>query len=220
MRCTMSDPLAGIPGRTPSPAPLHMRLRADTFQAVPHQVHPSVPNMGDVILVTGPMGSGKSTLAQNMAQKLDWDRVSEDTYWVGNGWEGFRSADQEQVVQRQVIDHLLAVCRSGRSVVVEFILYAEPPNPLSAYENALDDNSVAYEVIVLKPSVAEVMRRIAVRGRAGDLQRLVERELDVEHQMQVLESGILRSYRFVDSSDLSVEEATWACLKSLGRFPS
>ena len=59
-------------------------------------------------------------------------------------------------------------------------------------------DSVAYEVIVLKPSVAEVMRRIAIRGRAGDLQRLVERKQDVEHQMQVLESGTLRSYRAID----------------------
>ena len=166
------------------------------------------------------MGSGKSTLAQNMAQHLDWDCVSEDTYWVENGWAGFRSPDQEQVVQHQVIDRLHAVCRSGRGVVLEFILYAEPPNPLSAYEQALDDNSVAYEVIVLKPSVAEVMRRIAVRGRAGDLQRLVELEQDIEHQMQVLESETPRSYRFVDSSDPSVEEATRACLKSLGRLPS
>ena len=38
----------------------------------------------------------------------------------------------------------------------------------------------------LTPSVAEVMRRIAVRGRAGDLQRLVELKQDVENQMQVL----------------------------------
>jgi adenylate kinase family enzyme len=166
------------------------------------------------------MGSGKSTLARHMAQQLKWDCISEDAYWAENGWAGFRSSDQEQVVQRQVIDRLLSVCRSGRSVVLEFILYAEPPNPLSAYQRALDDNSVAYGVIVLKPSVAEVMRRIAVRGRAGDLQRLVEREQDVEHQMQVLESETLRSYRFVDSSDLSVEEATWACLESLGRLPS
>ena len=180
-----------------------------------------MPHLGDVILVTGPMGSGKSTLAQQMAHQLEWDSISEDTYWVENGWgAGFRSPEQEHVVQSQVIDHMLAVCRSGRSVVLEFILYAEPPNPLSSYEHALADNSVAYEVIVLKPSVAEVMRRIAIRGRAGDLQRLVERKQDVEHQMQVLESGTLRSYRAIDSSALSVEEVTQACLKSLGRLPS
>ena len=79
--------------------------------------HRGMPKLGDVVLITGPMGSGKSTLAQYMAQQLGWESVSEDTYWVENGWgTGLRTPEQEEVVQRQVIDHLLTVCRSGRSV--------------------------------------------------------------------------------------------------------
>ena len=183
--------------------------------------HRGMPNLGHVVLVTGPMGSGKSTLAQYMAHQLGWESVSEDTYWVENGWgSGLRSPEQEQVVQRQVIDHLLTVCRSGRSVVLEFILYAEPPNPVSAYQHAFADNSVACEVIVLKPSVPEILRRIAARGRPGDLQRLPERRHDIEHQVRVLESEAMRPYRVIDTTDLSVEEVYRTCLASLGRSPS
>ena len=116
-------------------------------------------NLGAVVLVTGPMGSGKSTLAQYLAQQLGWESVSEDAYWAEHGWgSGTRSPEQEQVVQRQVIDHLLTVCRSGRSVVLEFILYSEPPNPLSAYLRACSDHSMTCRVIVLKPSIPEILR--------------------------------------------------------------
>jgi hypothetical protein len=41
-----------------------------------------------------------------------------------------------------VLDVLLAFLRCEPLVVLEFILYAEPPNPLSSYEHALADNSI------------------------------------------------------------------------------
>ena len=179
-----------------------------------------MPKPGGVVLVTGAMGSGKSTLAQYMAQQFGWVSVSEDAYWVENGWgSGLRTPEQEEVVQRQVIDHLLTVCRSGRSVVLEFILYAEPPNPLSAYQHAFADSSIACRVIVLKPSVPEILRRIAARGRPGDLQRLPEHRHNVEHQTAVLESDAMRSYLAIDTTDLSVEEVYRTCLEALGRLP-
>jgi adenylate kinase family enzyme len=180
-----------------------------------------MPNLGDVVLVTGPIGSGKSTLVHYMAQQLGWVSVSEDTYWVENGWaSGLRTPEQEEVIQRQVIDHLLTICRSGRSVLLEFILYAEPPNPLSAYQQAFADNSVNCQAIVLKPSVPEILRRIAARGRPVDLQRLPERRHEVQHQVRVLESDAMRSYRVIDTTDLSVEKVYRTCLESLGRLPS
>ena len=104
--------------------------------------------------------------------------------------------------------------------MLEFILYAEPPNPLSAYQQAFFDNSVSCEVIVLKPSVTEILRRIGARGRPGDLQRLPERQHEIEHQVLVLESDAMRSHRVIDTTDLSVEEVYRTCLESLGRLPS
>ena len=174
-------------------------------------------NLGDVVLLTGPMGSGKSTLAQYLAQQLGWESVSEDTYWAEHGWgSGTRSPEQEQVVQRQVIDHLLTVCRSGRSVVLEFILYSQSPNPLSAYLRACSDHSMTCRVIVLKPSIPEILRRIEARGRPGDLRRLPELRHDIEHQVRVLESDTFRSYRVIDTTDLPVEAVYRICLDVIG----
>jgi predicted kinase len=179
-----------------------------------------MPNLGQVVLVTGPMGSGKSTLAHNLAQRLAWESLSEDRYWIQNGWgSGLRTPEHEAVVQRQVLGDLLTVCRSGQSVVLEFILFSAPPNPLSAYETALAANGVAVEVVVLKPSVSETLIRIMGRGRPQDLQHLSERQRDVEHQVRILESDAMRSRRMIDTTGLSVDELTRTCLESLNRGP-
>jgi predicted kinase len=162
------------------------------------------------------MGSGKSTLAQYLAERLGWECLSEDAYWIRNGWgSGFRSFEQEELVQGQVLGDVLAICRSGRSVVLEFILYSEPPNPLRAYESALADQLVAVEVVMLKPSVAEILQRIATRGKPSDLQHLSERRREVEHQIRILESVAMGSRRMIDTTGLSVNETYQACVESL-----
>jgi adenylate kinase family enzyme len=166
-----------------------------------------MPRLGRVLLVTGPMGSGKSTLAQYLAEQLGWESLSEDAYWAENGWGlGLRTSEQEELVQRQVLVDLLAMCLSGRSVVLEFILYSEPPNPLTTYESGLAEHFVAVDVVVLKPTVSEILRRIVTRGRPRDLQHLQERRREVEHQIRILESDAMGSRRIIDTTDLSVDE--------------
>jgi deoxyadenosine/deoxycytidine kinase len=183
--------------------------------------HRQVPRPGKVLLLTGPIGSGKSTLAQYLAERLGWECLSEDAYWLKNGWGSvLRSTEQEELVQRQVLRDVLTICRSGQSVVLEFILFSEPPNPLSAYERALADHLVAVEVVVLKPSVPEILRRIATRGRTRDLQDLAARRRDVEHQIRILESGAMSTRRIIDTTDLSVSETYQACLQSLAKRAS
>ncbi|HMJ74815.1 MAG TPA: AAA family ATPase, partial [Iamia sp.] len=122
--------------------------------------------MSRALLITGPGGSGKSTLAAGVADRLGWTCVSEDEYWVANGWgSGLRSPDHERIVQDQVAKDLLAAIGAGRGVVLEFILYQVPPNPLTAYQEVLSDNGIASETVVLKPTVGEVLRRMTERGR-------------------------------------------------------
>ncbi len=76
-----------------------------------HQVVPR-----NAILITGPAASGTSTLARYVAQQLGWQCLSEDEHWVANGWgSGARSLEQEMVVQRQVVNDLVAECPAGRS---------------------------------------------------------------------------------------------------------
>jgi deoxyadenosine/deoxycytidine kinase len=166
-----------------------------------------MPPPGRVLLITGPMGSGKSSLAEYLSEQLGWDRLSEDAYWVENGWGSERrSPAQEQLVQRQVVLDLLAICGLGRSAVLEFILYSDPPNPLTAYEKALTDHFVAVDVVVMKPTVPTILRRIATRGRPRDVQHLSERRREVEHQIRILESDAMSSRRTIDTTDLSVDE--------------
>jgi hypothetical protein len=69
-------------------------------------------------------------------------------------------------------------------------------------------------VVVLKPSVAAILRRIATRGRPRDLQHLSERRREVEHQIRILESNAMGSRRTLDT-DLSVDE-TYRILKLEG----
>src|SRR2546430_17519321 len=110
-----------------------------------------VSGSGRVLLITGPAGSGKSTLAKRVSEELGWECISEDAYWVRSGWgAGLRSAEHEQVVQAQVGEDLLVMSRErGRSAVLEFILYKDPPNPLTAYEELLSDSLIAFNTVVL-----------------------------------------------------------------------
>ena len=176
-----------------------------------------MPELANAVLLTGPAASGKSTLAQYLVQQLEWEALSEDDYWVRNGWgAGRRSPEQESVVQQQVLGDLLAVCRSGRCVVLEFILYSVPPNPLSAYEEALTDHAVGFDVIALRPSVGEILRRMQVRGRLRDLNDLPRRRRETEHQVRLLESDAMRTRKVIDTTHLSAADTYQICLERLG----
>lgn len=164
---------------------------------------------GRVLLITGPAGSGKSTLAEHISAELNWRYVSEDEYWVREGWgAGHRSEDQERVIQEKVLSDLKAVCQLGRSAVLEFILYKDPPNPLTAYTNALSQNSIQYDVVALKPTLEEILRRIQKRGRPEDLHRLNndvdDKRRNAENQLRCLESHYMDREWIIDSTDKSV----------------
>ena len=176
---------------------------------------------GNAILITGPAASGKSTFARYLAQQVGWACLSEDDYWAANGWgSGIRSLQQEAVVQRHVVDDLLTACRQGEGVVLEFIVYSEPPNALSAYEKALTEDRAAFEVLALRPSVAEIVRRMEVRGRPGDLENLPRRRQEAGRQVRLLETDAMLSRTVIDTTDLSVGEIYASCRERLGRLLS
>ncbi|MBI5285139.1 MAG: AAA family ATPase [Chloroflexi bacterium] len=167
-----------------------------------------------MLLITGPAGSGKSTVARRVSEELGWECISEDAYWVRNGWgAGLRSAEYEQVVQAQVGKDLLAVSgERGRSAVLEFILYKDPPNPLTAYQELLSNSLVAFNTVVLKPSVDEILRRIQERGRPNDLRALELRRPEAEHQVQCLETKHIDPGWVIDSTGLSIDEVVHRCV--------
>lgn len=160
-----------------------------------------------VLLVTGPAGSGKSTLAKHVTDKLGWQYVCEDDYWVKNGWShGIRTDEQEADVQQQVFADVIELIEQGKGVVLEFILYKNPPNPLTAYLDRMESDGVNYKVVALKPTVDEIMRRIKTRGREDDLNDLENRRTFAEHQLKCLEQDYIAEW--VVDADVSLERLT------------
>lgn len=169
-----------------------------------------------VLLITGPAGSGKTTLAQKVAEKLGWRYVSEDEYWVKNGWSGHRTEEQEQTVQRMVIDDIVDMCIKNQGVVLEFILYKDPPNPLTEYQKALEAKSLQYETIALKPSLEEIVRRLNERGRDEDIKDMENRRKFAQTQIRCLESEYIAQF-VVDSTNLSVDELSDLCIEKVSK---
>jgi adenylate kinase family enzyme len=169
---------------------------------------------GKVLLLTGPAGSGKTTLAQYISDKSNWKYISEDDYWVSHGWSGIRSAEQEQIVQAEVMKDMQLSVENGQDVVFEFILYYnDQPNPLTRYKDKLKRLHIDFATVALKPSVEEIMRRIKLRGRPSDLENLADRKLNAENQLRCLEAEYIKSEWIIDPEELSVDELYRKCLE-------
>jgi adenylate kinase family enzyme len=171
----------------------------------------------EVLLITGPLGSGKSTLARYIAERLDWKCISEDAYWVRHSWSGTRTEEQERIVQAEVTKDLISAVRGGHHVVLEFILYKEPPNPLASYQGELVGEGISFETLVLRPSsLNEIMKRLKQRGRPNDLAKLEERRREMEHQVTILQSASIQPAFVVDPADMTVEAIYNAWLSQHG----
>jgi len=172
--------------------------------------------LGKVLLIVGPAASGKSTLAQYIAERQGWRYLSEDDYWVKNGWSGLRTPEQESTVQQQVAGDLLPLCSDGTDVVLEFILYKDPPNPLTAYQTLLTGHAVTFHTIALKPSVEEIITHMKHRGRATDLNNLQGRRKDAENQLRCLEAAYVKNEWIIDPTNMSLKELHKKCLDVIG----
>lgn len=162
--------------------------------------------LGKVLLIVGPAGSGKSTLAKYASKKLGWELVEEDSYWVKHGWgSGMRSEEQEGVIQQEVSEDITKLCTSGKSVVIEFILYKKPPNPLTNYLSILQKAGITCSVVALKPSLNTILDRQRARGRQHDIENTAENREHAANQINCLNEEYIKDFA-IDNSDLSVEE--------------
>jgi len=162
-----------------------------------------------VLLITGPAGSGKSTTAARIAESPGWVHLCEDDLWVtikaGRPAGELRTPDEQAIVQQQALDRAFASLSQGSHVVLEFILYEDPPRPLLRYRDAFVEANVRVITRVLRPSAEEILRRIARRGR--DIER--DREslrANVDNQLKVLSSPHIDASSIIDSTGLSREE--------------
>jgi hypothetical protein len=99
--------------------------------------------------------------------------------------------------------------------VLEFILYALPPNALTAYSAALSQRGAGFATVVLRPAVDELLARLSRRGRPNDLRDPESRRKDAEHQVAVLEDGSIPSEWLVDPTAMSVDALYDLCRERL-----
>jgi hypothetical protein len=169
-------------------------------------------NRNDVLLITGPAGSGKSTLARYIADCRGWTCLSEDDYWVQNGWgSGPRTKKQESIIQRHVLRDVETESNAGHGVVLEFILYRLPPNPLTWYQGALAERGMSCRTIVLAPTVDEILARIGQRGRPNDLVDPMVTRANAEHQVAILTDASVEPDWIVHTSGMTVEDLYGTC---------
>ena len=134
--------------------------------------------------------------------------MSEDEYWVkikeGHPWGELRTLEEQRIVQREVVRRVLDLVTRERNVVLEFILYEDPPYPLLNYHTALTSRDIPLTTRILRPSADEVIRRMKLRGRPRDAD-LKNRRAQVEQQLRCLSSPYIQDDWIIDTSDITLE---------------
>jgi adenylate kinase family enzyme len=162
-----------------------------------------------VILIAGPAGAGKSSMATLIGTKPGWVALSEDEFWgrLPRDPHLLRTDAEKALIQAQVIAEALAQLAAGMRVVIEFIIYEDPPQPILFYYATLTQLGHVVAVRVLRPTVEVLMQRQAQRGNAHDTELSVEvRRLNAEHQVRCLHSSAIDLTWVVDASPLSLDD--------------
>jgi adenylate kinase family enzyme len=162
-----------------------------------------------VILIAAPGGAGKTTTAARIAKVDPWVHISEDRVWdeLPRDPHTFRTEAEKAIVQSKTVEYVKVELNKGHSVVLEFIVYDDPPQPIIFYQSEVTKLGVPVHVKVLRPSVDELLARQAVRANAHDTEReLSERRANAEHQVRCLSSGSIDPNWVVNSTGVSLED--------------
>ena len=166
------------------------------------------------ILITGPAGSGKTSLAERIAQNENWIHVSEDVHWIeikkGHPAGELRTPEEQRIVQPAVVLQIRDLLLKGNNVVLEFIIYENPPKPLMYYYEELGKFQCDILVKVLRPSEKVIMARKKIRGKTDD-QDYEEELKNTRHQLACIESSYIEDEWIIDNSEMTVEEVYTKC---------
>jgi adenylate kinase family enzyme len=189
------------------------------------QVRDIVPGMNSkphVLLLAGPGGAGKTSTAARIAQHPRWEHVSEDDYWIkikqGHPWGELRTSQEQRIVQNEVMRRVIDLATGRKNVVLEFILYEDPPHPLLNYQSVLASHDIPFTSRILRTSADAVLQRMKMRGRRRDTD-LDKRRAQAEHQLRCLASPYIQDDWLIDTSDISLEEVYARHLQAIVEDP-
>jgi adenylate kinase family enzyme len=157
----------------------------------------------------GPGGAGKTSIGQRIAREPGWRHIAEDKVWDELPRDPFspRTDSEKAAVQRRVVELIQEQIRQKLHVALDFILYENPPQPITYYQTELVRLEVEVITRVLCPSVETIMARQASRANSHDTEvEISERRHNAEHQVRCAKSEHIDTAWMVDSSDLSLEE--------------
>jgi adenylate kinase family enzyme len=162
-----------------------------------------------VILIAGPAGSGKTSMGERIGKEDGWYHLSEDRVWdeLPRDPHTARTEAEKATVQAKAVEYIKAEVGKGRSVVLEFIVYDNPPQPIVFYQAQLAELGLPVHTKVLRPAVDEILARQDIRGNSHDREReLSERRANAEHQLRCLSSEYINPSWVVDSSASTLED--------------
>ena len=160
-----------------------------------------------VILLAGPSGAGKSTIGRLVARNENWVHLSEDDVWseLDRIPRSLRTEEEKKIVQPKAIQYILNALQEDKSILFEFIIYEDPPQPLMYYQSKLKELGVLFETRVLLATVDELLKRQEIRGR--EFERDIEAQrLDAQLQVDSLDCDFVNSNWVVYSTNFTAEE--------------
>lgn len=162
-----------------------------------------------VLLLVGPGGAGKTSMATRIGGEPGWCHIAEDKAWDELPRDPFspRTDEEKALVQNRVVQLIKDRVSRGVSVVLDFILYEVPPQPILFYQAELAKLDVDVVTRVLCPRVEIILKRQATRANSHDTEVAVtERRRNAEHQIRCARAGDINPDWIIDSSDFSLEE--------------
>lgn len=192
--------------RCVSPAELEL-----VFGSLTSPFHEKIQNSKKpkIILLAGPAGAGKSSLARRIAENGNWIQLSEDRVWseLNKAPHTPRTSEEMAIVQQKTMAYLLEELEKNNRVVLEFIVYEDPPRPILFYQNALLELGIPYQTRILRPEVEEILRRQSSRGNRHDVEvDIATRTRNAALQVGCLNSELIDPNWVVNSTGLSLEE--------------
>lgn len=163
---------------------------------------------GKVILISGPARSGKTTMASLIAKNEHWVMISEDEAWAkmkeGHPLGESRTPEEEKIVQAVTLDKIVTEVAKDKNVVLEFILYLNPPTPVIFYREELLAKNIEVVTRLLKASETEIWHRKVKRGYEWDKDEARQKRY-VNQQLSCLSAAYLDEKWLIDNTHQDAE---------------